>query len=62
MQVLGEETHGSRLLGRSRRRWDLILKWILKKRFREGMDWIDLARDRDVCRAFVNTVMNLQVS
>jgi hypothetical protein len=27
-----------------------------------GMDWIDLAEDRDQWRALVNTVMNLQVS
>jgi hypothetical protein len=26
-----------------------------------GMDWIDLAQDRDQWRALVNTVMNLQV-
>jgi hypothetical protein len=26
-----------------------------------GMDWIDLAQDRDHWRAVVNTVMNLQV-
>jgi hypothetical protein len=26
-----------------------------------GMDWIDLAQDRDQWMAFVNTVMNLQV-
>jgi hypothetical protein len=26
-----------------------------------GMDWIDLAQDRDQCRALVNTVMNLRV-
>jgi hypothetical protein len=24
-----------------------------------GMDWIDLAQDRDQCRTLVNTVMNL---
>jgi hypothetical protein len=26
-----------------------------------GMDWIDLAQDRDQCKALVNTVMNLRV-
>jgi hypothetical protein len=26
-----------------------------------GMDWIDLAQDRDRCQALVNAVMNLQV-
>jgi hypothetical protein len=27
-----------------------------------GVDWIELAQDRDRWRALVNTVMNLQVS
>jgi hypothetical protein len=27
----------------------------------DGMDWIDLAQDRDQWSALVNTVMNLQV-
>jgi hypothetical protein len=27
----------------------------------DGMDWTDLAQDRDWWRALVNTVMNLQV-
>jgi hypothetical protein len=28
----------------------------------DGVNWIDLAQDRDQWRALVNTVMNLQVS
>jgi hypothetical protein len=27
----------------------------------DGMNWIDLAQDRDQCRALVNTVMKLRV-
>jgi hypothetical protein len=44
-------------LGGPRRKWGLILKWILGL---GGMDGIDLAQERDRSRALVNTVMNIR--
>jgi hypothetical protein len=37
------------------------LKWICKKWDVVGVDWIDLAQDRDRWRALMNAVMNLPV-
>jgi hypothetical protein len=38
----------------------ILLRWIFRK-WVGGMDWIDLAQDRDRWRALLNTVMNLRV-
>jgi hypothetical protein len=52
---------GKRPLGRPRRRWVDKVQMDLREIGWDGMDWIDLAQDRDQWRAFVNTVMNLRV-
>jgi hypothetical protein len=52
---------GKRPLWRQRRRWVYNIKMDLREIGWGGMDWIDLARDRDQWRAFVNTVMKLRV-
>jgi hypothetical protein len=39
----------------------IVLKWIFKKWDGGGMDWIDMAQDRDRWRAVVSAVMNLRV-
>jgi hypothetical protein len=39
----------------------LLLRWIFKKVGFGGIDWIELAQDRDWWRALVNEVMNLLV-
>ena len=50
----------NRPLGRPRRRWDDI-KMDLQEAGWEGMNWIDLAQNRDRWRALVNAAMNLRV-
>jgi hypothetical protein len=52
---------GKRPLRRSRRRWVGNIKMDLREIEWDGMDWIELAQDREKWRALVNTVMNLRV-
>jgi len=49
---------GKRPLGRHRRRWEDNIKMDLQEVRCGGMDWIELAQDRDRWRALVNAVMN----
>jgi hypothetical protein len=51
-----------RPLGRPRRRWEDNIKMDLYEVGCWGMDWIDLALDRERWRALVNTVMNFRGS
>jgi len=50
-----------RQLGRPRRRWEDDIKMDIQEMGREGMDWIELAQDRDRLQALVNAVMNLRI-
>jgi hypothetical protein len=52
---------GKRSLGRPRRRCVDNIKMDLSEIGWDGMDWIDLAQDRDQWRALVNRVMNIRV-
>ena len=52
---------GKRPVGRPRRRWKDNIKMDLQEVECGGVDWIELAQDRDRWWALVNTVMNLRV-
>ena len=52
---------GKRQLGRPRRKMGDNIKIDLQEVGCVGMDWIDLAQDRDRRWALVNAVMNLRV-
>jgi len=56
-----EKSEGKRPLGIPRRRWEDNIKMDLQEVACGGMDWVDLARDRERWRALVNAVMNLRV-
>jgi hypothetical protein len=59
-RILVGRPEGRRPLGRPRRRWEDNIKMDLQE-VGWGMDWIELAQDRDRWRALVNAVMTLRV-
>jgi hypothetical protein len=52
---------GNRSLGRPTRRWEDNIKMDLQEVGCGGMDWIELAQDKDRWWALVNAIMNLRV-
>jgi len=59
-RVLVGKREGKRPMGRPRRRWNDNIKIYIRE-VGVGVDWMELAQDRDRWRALVNTVMNFLV-
>jgi hypothetical protein len=60
-RILVGKPEGKRPMGRPRRRWEDNIKANLQEVGYGGMDWSELAQDREVWRALVNGVMNIRV-
>ena len=60
-RVLVEKPDGKGSLGRAKRRWEDGIKMDIQEVPCGGVDWTDLAQDRDRCRALLNGVMELWV-
>jgi hypothetical protein len=59
-RILVGRPEGRRPVGRPRPRWEDNIKMDIQE-VGWGMDWIELAQDRNKWRALVNAVMNLRV-
>jgi hypothetical protein len=60
-RILVGNPEGKRPLRRRRCRWVDNIKIDIREIGWDGIDWIELAQDRNQWRALVNTVMNLRV-
>ena len=59
--VLVGKSEGKRQLGRPRHRWEYNIKMDLQEVGCGGMEWIELAQERDSWQTFVTAVMNVRV-
>jgi hypothetical protein len=57
----GVRRDSNRVPGRHRYKWDNNIKIDVREMLWGGMDWINLAKDRDQLRALMNAVINLRV-
>jgi len=60
-RVLVGKPEGKRPLGRHKRRWEDNIKMDFQEVRCVGVEWIELAQDRDRWWAHVNAVMNFRV-
>jgi hypothetical protein len=60
-RILVGKPDGKRPLGRPRHGWEDNRRLDPQEVECGGMDWIELAQEKDGWRAFVNEVMNLRV-
>jgi len=60
IEGFGRETLGKKPPGRLRRRWEDNIKMDFQEVGCRGMEWIELAQDRDRWRALVTAVMHLR--
>ena len=60
-RVLVRKPEGKRPLGRPRRRWEDNMKMDFQEVGGGFGDWMELAQDRDMWRALLNTGRNLRV-
>jgi hypothetical protein len=60
-KVLVGKPEGKKPLGKPRHRWEDGIRMDLREIGLGGVDWIQLAQDRDQWRSVVSAVMNLRV-
>ena len=60
-RVLVGKPEGRKPLGRPRHRWEDNIRMDLPEVGCGGVDWMELAQDRDRWRTLVSAVMNLRV-
>jgi hypothetical protein len=61
-RALVEKLKGTKSLGRPRRRWVDDIKMDLREIGCGGMEWIELAQERDEWRNLVNRAMHHRIS